>query len=181
MTQLLQEIRLKQAMKEKGVDLPYTIDHATPKTAVGDKEYPLVFPRFLINTDQPKTINTLFIGLITDKRKQWLTRFPDAVIINSLRGRSEATKVYDKTYFDKMAQSKFVLCPDGDFVWTYRFFEAILSGAIPVIQNHCSLYRGYMYVVGRKYNKNFYNIVYREVGQEWSEANLAKMEKEMML
>ena len=176
MSQLLQEIRLQQAMKEKGVDWPYVIDHATPKTIVDGREYPLVFPCFLINADQRKDINMLFIGLITDKRREWLKQFPDAMIINSHRGRSDATRRYDKTYFDKMARARFVLCPDGDFVWTYRFFEAILCGAIPIIQNWCELYNGY-YHFGN-YPELTHLFTYDKGAVHH---NLVKIKKEMML
>ena len=44
-----------------------------------------------------------------------------------------------------MAKSKFVLCPNGDFIWTYRFFEAIACGAIPIIEDDLPLYDGFQY------------------------------------
>lgn len=172
MSQLIQEIRLQQALQEKGADLPYVIDHATPKTIVDGKEYSLVFPRFLINTGVPKTKGMLFMGLITDKRMDWLKQFPNATIINSLRGRCDSTKVYDKIYFDKMAQAKFALCPNGDFTWTYRFFEAILCGAIPIIQHYCELYEGFHFYF------NASNIHYNKT---WVKDNLYLLEKTMML
>jgi hypothetical protein len=150
------------------------IDHATPKTIVGDKEYPLVFPRFLINVDTPKTIDMLFIGLITDKRREWLKQFPDATIVDSLRGRKEHTRIYDTTYFNQMAKTKFVLCPDGDFTWTYRFFEAILCGAIPIIQNYCELYEGYFHLRVHPSNRYHY-------GRSYIKKNIKKLEREMML
>jgi len=181
MSLFLQEIRLKQALDEKGIYLHYSIDHITPKTIVGDKEYPLVFPRFLINADQPKTIDMLFIGLITDKRKEWLKQFPDATVINSFNGRDDRTKPLDKWYFEEMAKAKFVLCPNGDFTWTYRFFEAILCGAIPIIQNYCSLYAGYYYITKTNCTTDAYNMLYGMVGNDWTKYNLAKLEKEMML
>merc|ERR1712196_307657 len=33
------------------------------------------------------------------------------------------------------ARSKFVLCPRGDHPWSIRFFEAIMSRAIPIIDD----------------------------------------------
>lgn len=34
-------------------------------------------------------------------------------------------KSWDTEYYDILSQSKFVICPSGDFIWSYRFFEAI--------------------------------------------------------
>ena len=36
-------------------------------------------------------------------------------------------------------------CPNGDFVWSYRFFEATLCGAIPIIEQFCPAYEGFRY------------------------------------
>lgn len=61
------------------------------------------------------------------------------------RGRVFPAKVWDDGYFDTLGNSQFVLCPDGDFIWTYRFFEAVLCGAIPIIEHACPLYEGFEY------------------------------------
>ena len=63
----------------------------------------------------------------------------------SNKGRIFPIKVWDEKYYSILSNSKFVLCPDGEFVWTYRFFEAIFCGAIPIVENSCELYRGYHY------------------------------------
>lgn len=44
-----------------------------------------------------------------------------------------------------MAKSQFVVCPNGTFVWTYRFFEAALCGAIPIVEDTCDLYEGFVF------------------------------------
>ncbi len=67
------------------------------------------------------------------------------VFATSDRGWCHPTKAWDASYFRLLADSKYVLCPDGKFVWTYRFFEAMLCGAIPIIQNRCPLYDGFFY------------------------------------
>ncbi len=69
----------------------------------------------------------------------------DIKIIESTRGREFPIKAWDREYYDQMLRSKFVLCPDGDFIWTYRFFEAIMCGAIPIIDNECKLYDDFTY------------------------------------
>ncbi len=66
-------------------------------------------------------------------------------IYASDQGRRFPIKVWDEEYYQTLSNSKFILCPDGDFVWTYRFFEAIFCGAIPVVENSCQLYEGYHY------------------------------------
>ena len=64
-------------------------------------------------------------------------------IFTSTQGRQFPIKIWDEEYYDTLAKTQFVLCPDGDFTWTYRFFEAIICGAIPVVENTCSLYEDF--------------------------------------
>ena len=66
-------------------------------------------------------------------------------VSSSTRGRFFPIKSWDDEYFDFMLSSEFVLCPSGDFIWTYRFFEAILSGAIPVVEETCDSYNGFKF------------------------------------
>ncbi len=66
-------------------------------------------------------------------------------INNSGKGRKFPDKAWDEQYYLSMANSKFVLCPQGNSVWTYRFFEAILCGAIPVVEKSCEAYNGFTY------------------------------------
>lgn len=40
-----------------------------------------------------------------------------------------------KTYLTHLGNSKFVLCPRGNGLDTHRYFETILMGAIPVVEN----------------------------------------------
>lgn len=46
----------------------------------------------------------------------------------------------DQQYLADLAASKFVLAPAGDHPWSLRFFEAVVSGAIPVVDD--SLHTG---------------------------------------
>ena len=60
----------------------------------------------------------------------------DTVIIKfSYNGRKKQFKLYDSRYFLNLSKSKYVICPPGDFVWTYRLFETVMSKSIPII-NH---------------------------------------------
>lgn len=67
------------------------------------------------------------------------------VLWSSSRGRHFPIKSWDEEYFRLLSRSRFVLCPNGDFVWSYRFFEAVLCGAIPVVEEACEAYQGFRY------------------------------------
>ena len=38
-------------------------------------------------------------------------------------------------YFEKMCQSKFVLCPGGDAPWSFRFYEVLMCKSIPIVES----------------------------------------------
>ena len=44
-------------------------------------------------------------------------------------------------YFEYMARSKFILCPAGDSPWSYRFYETLMVGSMPVVQTWHHTYR----------------------------------------
>ncbi|WP_411847233.1 hypothetical protein AAFN60_07495 [Roseibacillus persicicus] len=67
------------------------------------------------------------------------------LIVESNRGRKFPLKAWDETYFRRMAQAQFVLCPGGSFTWSYRFVEAMFCGAIPVVDGDCSLFEGFQF------------------------------------
>ena len=72
-------------------------------------------------------------------------RFGDLLLWSSERGRVFPWKAWDDDYFRLLARAEFVLCPSGDFVWSYRFFEAVLCGAIPVVEEACPAYAGFRF------------------------------------
>ena len=79
-------------------------------------------------------------------KKTQVHKYNDLYISSSTNGRHFPEKSWDQEYYNFLLKSKFVLCPSGDYVWSYRFFESILCGAIPVIEEFCSVYEGYKYV-----------------------------------
>jgi hypothetical protein len=79
------------------------------------------------------------------KNKTPVFRYEDLYISNSIKGRVFPGKSWDDYYYAFLLKSKFVLCPSGDFIWSYRFFETILSGAIPIIEEYCDVYSGYRF------------------------------------
>ncbi|GGE32100.1 hypothetical protein GCM10007276_06650 [Agaricicola taiwanensis] len=73
------------------------------------------------------------------------------VLSFSNQGRVFPAKAWNVQYYDLLLASRFVLCPSGDFgaqghSWTYRFFESVLCGAIPVVEEPCSAYDGFRYL-----------------------------------
>jgi len=175
---LIQEIRARQALDECNMNSHIKVVHAEiPKTFIGDKEYTLVFPRSILKYGlNEKNIYISFIGKITPQRKIVIDKikhlYTGVHIINSLNGRDLKKKVFDVSYYNNLGNSYFVLCPDGDFIWSYRFFEAILCNAIPIIENESVLYKDYkFYKLGDKI----------EYKQEWVDFNLKKIKREMLL
>ena len=142
---LLQEIYAIEAMQDAGITGDLSIVHAEqPQTIVNGKDYGLLFPKRIF-TFENKTIKKLFIGLHTPQREAILSTIKDATIIYTNRGRNDDLKGYDDLYYDTMARAFRVVCPDGDFVWTYRFFEAVACGCIPVVEHMHPLYEGFIF------------------------------------
>jgi integrase len=69
----------------------------------------------------------------------------DVTVWSSERGRRFPTKAWDEEYFQLLADSEHVLCPSGDYQWSYRFFEACLCGAVPIVEQASPLYDGFRY------------------------------------
>ena len=63
-------------------------------------------------------------------------RHPDAVLIDTSAGRHEqvlAADEYQRQYAQLIAESAFVLCPRGGGTSTFRLFETMMLGRVPVI------------------------------------------------
>lgn len=77
---------------------------------------------------------------------------------------------FDNNYFSRMAQSKFCLCPAGDEPYSMRFYEALMSKTIPIVDNVKYTHRTY---AESKLDYKFYlsdedEYTYRE---DWVEHN----------
>ena len=77
--------------------------------------------------------------------KPLIKKFDKFYLSSSNRGRVFPGKSWDDNYYNFLLSSKFILCPSGVYTWTYRFFESILCGAIPVVENHSPSYKGFKY------------------------------------
>ncbi|MBE0428411.1 MAG: glycosyltransferase [Thermoleophilia bacterium] len=157
---------------EKSTNAPpfenISFDHNKPFIQFGDVKKPLVFPLQIVNYCASNWHNKdriAFIGKRTNERAVALQRWLDhstnsgivitdgedvytdgnILIIFSDMGRALPEKAWDDEYYRDLLSSRFVLCPNGDFIWTYRFFEAIICGAIPIIEEPCDLYSDFYY------------------------------------
>lgn len=96
------------------------------------------FQKLHIDSLKTKWLNNLF----SKKENKY---HPRIHILSSKKGRRYPKKSWDNNYYDVLLKSKFVLCPPGDFDWSYRFFEAILCGAVPIVENNCDAYDGFKF------------------------------------
>ena len=169
------DIRIGNSTSSVNLSELLQIHHNTPSTRVGDVVKPLIFPKTLIEFCQKNNSDKLdkiyFRGLITDKRENSIkklqsTNLLETIIDSSMKGRQFPIKTFDEDYFNDMKKYKFVFCPDGDFVWSYRFFETVMCGGIPIVENDSPLYEGFKYYV---LNNGIKSIEYNS---EWVNHNL---------
>lgn len=114
---------LRQWADRSGAVDPRAFRPSTPRSAVVDRIRDIIRPG---GKDRPVRRGRL-------------------VIWSSDRGRVFPIKSWDQHYYELLARSRFVLCPNGDFPWTYRFFEAVLCGAIPIVEEDVPAYEGFSY------------------------------------
>ncbi len=143
---------------EKFFDLEYhigsspeiLIDHKTPNVKFGSLSLPLLYPKGAVEKCleyySKRSIDFMFQGLIPSHRKPSLDKWRDrAVILPTDKGRKGITRYWDENYLKLLSITKFSLCPNGGYPWTYRFFESILCGATPIVQRKLPLYDGFYY------------------------------------
>ncbi len=133
----MQEHYFRLALQEKGID-PKSVEIDHVKGQCWSKETgwrPLVFPQQIVDLIQSipkeKSENYFFRGVISEGR-EWLRDYPN--VQSSSYGRQPETKYTpDIDYYETLCRCQFGLAPVGDCPWSYRFFEAIMCKAIPVI------------------------------------------------
>jgi len=62
-------------------------------------------------------------------------------------------------YFEKMCQSKFVLCPAGDAAWSFRFYEVLMCKSIPIVESWHHTYR-----TKEESDINYKYVLYQNIG-----------------
>lgn len=106
--------------------------------------------------------------------ESYSVKIGDMNVFSSRRGREFPVKAWDEEYFRLLSNSKFIICPNGDYVWSYRFFESILCGAIPIIEEKCEAYSGFFFykltdnVSSLKWSKKIANQNYNKCRKEIS-------------
>jgi hypothetical protein len=133
---LLQEYNAKQACEEIGLINPkIKINHHKGETIINSKVYGLVFPRELINYCKSlwaERVNEFYFKGNISKNREWIEKYSNIYISN--RGRDKNLKYsIDYEYYISLSRTKFSLSPVGECPWSYRFFESIACGAIPVL------------------------------------------------
>ncbi len=160
------------------------IDHSKPYTKFLDYESPLVFSESFIdycyNLNKIKEDKIYFRGLITESRNRAIKNFKlkttkELIIDSNKNGRSFPIKSFDEDYFISLSKYKFLFCPNGDFIWSYRFFESIMCGSIPIVEDNYSLFDDFYYYT---LNDNLNSITYND---EWCIHNLKLLKDKFTL
>ena len=147
----LQELLLRQAMLEEGLDIPHKglkIDHDIGKSYIGDFQVGIVYPRSFFDATAPcavqRSIDYYFNGFegADDGRRKLLSAYSGykCKIIFTRAGRTKKKMLFNEEYYEGMMSAKFGLCPhqldwtgNWSVLWTYRFIEAAMCGAIPIL------------------------------------------------
>ena len=116
-------------------------DHLNGCNYINKLKIPVTFPLYIKDyiekLEKQKLFDYNFIGVITPKRN-WVMKYKkdNSIIQRSNRGRIKEKYTIDTEYYDILCKSKFTLTPTGDCPWSYRFFEAILSLSIPILEKN---------------------------------------------
>lgn len=136
-----QEALFHLALSEFGIkEKKLHIDHIEGKCYNNEREYSVIFPlsffRLIKNINESKTTEYSFIGLYTETRN-WVKAFEGGnnQITFTENGRKIEKTEFDLDYYTALKQSKFSICPKGDFNWTYRFIESAMTKSIPIIDS----------------------------------------------
>lgn len=167
---------VSQSFQGEFAKLNIKIDHELPSTSIEDIYAPVIFPDWMVPTqNQSKVIRYNFVGIqnkeriietlniyrnsknpywylmrsLSDVLARWRNKY-SILLLNYLTqriigkedhivwsdaGRNLSNKLFDKDYFDALSRSHFVICPEGDFPWSYRLIESVLCDALPVLDH----------------------------------------------
>lgn len=163
---LIQEYNARQAIIESKQPIKeFKLNHSFPGIVFNGISYHLLYSKIHIAkcrrlwlVDRP--INVLYrvnsngvdrIEKILNWQKLNPNTKADVQLITYDTRKDTSIKFFDEDYLNNMAKSKFAIIPDGlnrqgDYmVWTYRFIDAVLCGAIPIVESTCNLYDGFKY------------------------------------
>lgn len=150
---LKQEALVRLALKEIGISykkLNIVINHVDGVNVINGVSFPIIYPKsFFFEAKKMMTNEKIyqfyFNGNMSENggRRQMLEKFEkyNSKIIDSDYGRSVFNKnKFNFDYYNDLSHSEFGLCPhqkdfigNKDTMWTYRFIECCMTGAIPVV------------------------------------------------
>ena len=102
---------------------------------LGTDPIPLICSKLKFNLDPQKLIFCSFVGSATNPiRNQALESLSkkEGYLINAFHWRPDVTQDQQKLFIDVTARSRFTLCPRGYGATSYRLYEAMQLGSIPV-------------------------------------------------
>lgn len=67
----------------------------------------------------------------------------------------------NKFYFETMCKSKFILCPEGDAPWSFRFYEVLMCKSIPIVESWHHTYR-----TAEEASYNYKYILYNNIDKD---------------
>jgi len=158
---LLQEYYAKLACDENNLSNPkLIIDHRQGQTVINGKRYGIILPPSLINYCKSlwhERVQRFYFKGTINLRRDWVKNYQN--VHQSNRGRDKNLKyVLDKEYYTSLGKTEFALTPTGECNWSYRMFEAIACGAIPVLgDNDTDIFSG-DYKTYRHSDEKVYNI-----------------------
>ena len=141
---------LNEIIQEKNINKNFIKnireDHENGCNYINNVKIPVTFPiclkNFISRLDKDKKFKYYYKGTISPTKK-WVLKYKSnskAIVEESRRGRSDKKYEIDINYYQNMCNSYFTLCPtewgDKKISWTYRFFEAIMSLSIPILQDN---------------------------------------------
>jgi len=131
-----------------------SVDHAAPLCRWEGGAQPLVFPWWVIDRYRAlwfeRRYRATFVGAMHSTRAEVLSRWrlqEGVSIEESDAGRRWPGKAWDERYAARLGESAAVLVPSGlaEHGWpTYRFYEAALAGALPLVEERWSGYDGFV-------------------------------------
>lgn len=133
----LMELLGKNSKKKISIE----IDHKNGTNNINGIKVPVIFPLYIKNhiltLNKDKNLDYVFFGVISPQR-EWVTSYrgKNSIINHSDYGRNPDKYKIDENYYKTMCCSKFALTPTNHCPWSYRFFEAIMCMAIPILEKN---------------------------------------------
>lgn len=147
-----QEALLRLSLAEAGLaPSEVVVDHDAGESKLDGRVVGLVHPESFFDAtrslvEREKTLDFFFSGYVRPRngRRSLLAPFAareNALVEESDRGRDATVKTrFDPRYYERLSSARFGLCPHNvnwpgskTKLWTYRFVDCCLVGAIPVL------------------------------------------------